>query len=62
MKHYIKPCFDLIKLSGGDIQTANPLADILSTSTDNDLAFDWGVSTGSGTPTLTPMKGRSLVQ
>jgi hypothetical protein len=61
MKSYISPCFDLIKLQNGDIQTANPLADFLSGSTDNDLVFDWGVSTGSGTPTLTPMKGRSMI-
>ena len=43
MKKYAEPYAEWIKLGNGNIQTGNPLADVLSTSnkTDNDLPWDW---------------------
>lgn len=55
MKYYTKPIVDWIIVPGCDIQTA----DLISTSEDNDLVFDWLTSNQGGTPILIPLKGRA---
>ena len=55
MKYYTKPNVDWIVVPGNDIQTT----DLLSTSEDNDLIFDWLGSNSGGTPNLIPLKGRT---